>query len=117
MKSGVKTMVKSLLNIGNTVVDITSSLTFVSALDKETGKLMYRGNGLVVFRNLHVDGNALIFLNYSGQQRIFGEWVNIYYIPDNWKSWDYAKYTMVADDDAELFIGGVDKQLRDLSVI
>lgn len=107
---------KALLTVENDVFDITGKVQIIEAHD-ESG-LKFQGNGIVIFRSNHVFGNAPIFLRLMGTRKIFGEDVEVYAIPDNWKSWDYDRYTMKADEsDAMLEISYVDHALRNLHIM
>ena len=83
---------KSLLTVCGHIFDVTGLVQTVTA--SINGELKYRGCGIIIYRNMHVDGDAVIFLKYTGQQLIFGEWVDTYSSSDGWKSWDYSKYEM-----------------------
>lgn len=108
---------KSLLVVENDAFDVTGKVQIVEAHNDEHG-LQFRGNGIVIFRSNHVFGNAPIFLRLMGTRKIFGEDVEVYSIPDNWKSWDYDCFTMKADEsNAMLEISYVDNALRKLHVI
>lgn len=106
---------KSLLNIGNSIEDITDHVQLVGA--HVDGELKYRGCGLEIFRSNHINGNAVIFINYVGQELIFGEWVNVYALSPKWKHWDYAKYEMKPLEGKLPLISGNNKTLRDEFII
>ncbi|AEH21823.1 VHS1010 protein [Vibrio phage 1] len=107
---------KSLLVVEGDAFDVTGKVQIVEAYDDEG--LKARGVGIVIFRSNHIFGNATIFLKLVGTRKIFGETCEVYTIPDNWKSWDYARYTMKADEsDAMLEISYVDHALRKLHVM
>ncbi|UHD87272.1 hypothetical protein [Vibrio phage D4] len=107
---------KSLLVVQGDAFDVTGKVQIIEAHD-DNG-LKFRGVGIVIFRSNHVFGNAPIFLKLVGTRKIFGEDVEVYTSANNWKSWDYDRYTMKADEsDPMLEISHVDHALRDLHIM
>lgn len=101
---------KALLIAGDSIIDIGGLVQMIAAHDKDTGELKYRGDCIVAFRASHVRGHAVIFLDYKGDQHIFGECVDVYRMA----SFDYAKFDMRASDMDRLVIGGGIKGLKSL---
>ena len=86
----------AVLVIDDKVFDISGCVQTVAAHDKETGNLKYRGNGIVIFRSNHVQGNLVTFINYVGEKMIFGKWVKVYN-KSSWSDSSYLEFDMVAD--------------------
>ncbi len=106
---------KSLLSVSGHIFDVTGSVQLVSA--SIAGELKYRGCGIIIHRGNHINGNAIIFLKYTGQQLIFGEWVDTYSSNDGWKSWDYEKFEMATIEHAIPLISSADGLLRRSHII
>lgn len=106
---------KSLLTVSGHIFDVTGLVQTVTA--NMNGELKYRGCGIIIYRSQHVDGNAVIFLKYTGQQLIFGEWVDTYSSNDGWKSWDYEKFEMKPAEHEKSLISFADDLLRKEMVI
>ena len=106
---------KSLLTVCGHIFDVTGLVQVVTA--SMDGELKYRGCGIIIYRSQHVDGNAVIFLKYTGQQLIFGEWVDTYSSNDGWKSWDYSKFDMKPAEHEKPLISCADNFLRKEMII
>ena len=106
---------KSLLTVCGHIFDVTGLVQVVTA--NMNGELKYRGCGIIIYRGQHVDGNAVIFLKYTGQQLIFGEWVDTYSSDDGWKSWDYSKFDMKPTEHEKSLISCADNFLRKEMII
>ena len=106
---------KSLLSVSGQIFDVTGIVQTVSA--SIGGEMKYRGCGVIVHRSNHIKGNAVIFLKYTGQQLIFGEWVDTYSSNDGWKSWDYEKFEMTALEHDTALISSADELLRKSHII
>tara|TARA_B100000929_G_scaffold290599_1_gene284857 strand:+ start:26805 stop:27140 length:336 start_codon:yes stop_codon:yes gene_type:complete len=91
-------MDKEILVLGDIVCDITGKVQLIKALDKKTGELQFRGNGINIFRYLHKDGNAPRFLRFVGHTVIFGYKTKMYTLAENWSAELYDQYKMVAPD-------------------
>jgi len=87
----------AILVMGDNVFDISEKVQIVTAHDKDTGELKYRGCGIVIHRFLHVDGDAPVFLKYKGEQYIMGKWCKIYTPSDTWIG-EYRGYDMRSVD-------------------
>lgn len=106
---------KSLLSVSGQIFDVTGIVQTVSA--NIGGELKYRGCGIIIYRSNHINGNAVIFLKYTGQQLIFGEWVDTYSSNDGWKSWDYERFDMKALEHDLSLISSADALLRNSHII
>lgn len=94
----------AILVIGDDIYDISERVQTVTAHDKDTGELKYRGCGIVIHRFLHVDGDAIVFLKYQGERYIMGKWCKIYTPSDSWIG-EYCEYDMrIADKNRTVII-------------
>ncbi len=87
---------KALISVGREIFDVTGRVQIVEA--HKGGELVYRGNGLCIFRPNHIEGNKVVFISFVSNKYIFGEFVNTYAAAEGWSDLDYAKFDMKADE-------------------